>query len=272
LLSFGLLLIVIAVGLCLSSFLFFQNELQKFADDLALSGACQLNMGDRIGQMNNLVSRCRQLVVASRQVAESSIGSSPELQTLSEQLLEEAQQNAEKLEAERARLQKLSLAETTGVVNNLYSQNKGHYNLSFPWLTLKTNDLVSTKFATIKGIDSNVNLVNGIAELAEHDRSKRYVNTASQLYVGSINAQLPRPDGHLTFKLASLPAPVRGQIAPARLVQSSELDPTAANDQIPSAVKVDIEASFANRGFSPSASVLKVSSCAATNGASQAIR
>src|SRR5258708_4471309 len=60
-LIFGLLVVGICIGLSFGSMFFFQSQMQKFADDLALTGACQLNDGNRIGQMNDLTARCRQL-------------------------------------------------------------------------------------------------------------------------------------------------------------------------------------------------------------------
>ncbi len=268
-LSFWLLAVAILGGLSFSSIFFFHSELQKLADDLALSGACQLNEGNRIGQMNHLITRCRQLVLASEQTTESTIGSTQELQMLSQQLLDEAEQNAQLLEGERARLQKLSVAEAKAAMNSLYRANQDHYDLSFPWIKLKVAPMVSTKFGSVRGIDSNVKAMKGIEELADHDLSKKYVNKATGLYCGNINAQLPTPISQLDFRLSSLAAPVKGHLSPARLMQENgAMQQQGNNQQIPSTVSVSLEANLSTQGYAAPISILQVSSTAATTGAS----
>src|SRR5277367_6601362 len=79
-LGFGLLILFITIGTSFSMVLFVQNQVQRLADQVALTGACQLNDGNRLGQMNNLVARCRQLVYASRQNTYLAANSSSDLQ------------------------------------------------------------------------------------------------------------------------------------------------------------------------------------------------
>jgi hypothetical protein len=271
-LIFGILLVVICVGLSFGSMFFFQSMLQKFADDLALSGACRLNDGNRIGQMNDLTARCRQLVFASRSAAESNLGSSPELQSLSQQLLEEAQRNAVALDGERARLQKLSQAEATATMSNDYHSNQSRFNLVFPWINVKiANSSLASSFGSVKGTDSNVKHLSGIPDLADYDQAQKYVDKASGLYTGNLDARIPQPDDQYRFKLASLAPSVRGQIAPARLIQEGDLQ-LAADDHIPSALKVDLRASLSLPGLNGESGIVHVTSAAATNGANPSIQ
>src|ERR1700679_3025457 len=54
------------VGYSFSGLYFEHNRLQASADEIALTGAKKLNDRDRIGQLNNMISRCRQLVYSDR--------------------------------------------------------------------------------------------------------------------------------------------------------------------------------------------------------------
>src|SRR6516225_8486007 len=87
----GLLLVAATLfTACLfANLLFVQNLLQRFCDDVALSAACALNESDRMGVMNNLVARCRQLVYSSRTTTETIQSTSPDLEVLATQILNE---------------------------------------------------------------------------------------------------------------------------------------------------------------------------------------
>jgi hypothetical protein len=272
-LSFWMVAMAILAGLSFSSIFFFQSELQKLADDLSLAGACQLNEGNRIGQMNHLITRCRQLVLSSEQATESTIGSSPELQMLSQQLFDEAQQNAQQLEGERARLQKLSVTEANTAMSSLYKANQSHYDLSFPWIKVKIAPVVSTQFGSVKGLDSNVIALNAVDDLTDYDLSRKYIDKKTGLYCGHIDAPLPPPINNLSFRLASLAAPVKGHLSPARLMQAnSTIQLLGKNQPIPSTVTVGLEANISTQGYTSSVSVLRVSSTAAATGASPSVK
>jgi hypothetical protein len=172
--------------------------------------------------MNYLTARSRQLLIASEQTAESKTGSSEELKMLSQQLLSEAQENAILLAGERAKLQQLAIAESNKAINSIYQDNKGRFDLSFPWIKLKIAPVVSITYGSVKGVDSNVKAENGIVELVDYDQSKKYIDKKTGLFFGNINARLPSPLDQFDFRLASLAAPVKGQVNPARIMQEKQ--------------------------------------------------
>src|SRR5690242_3291116 len=71
LLGFLTVIIGLMVGASFINLLFVQNQVQKLTDEATINGAVKLNDGNRIGQMNELVSHCRQLVYTSRQITYS---------------------------------------------------------------------------------------------------------------------------------------------------------------------------------------------------------
>jgi hypothetical protein len=267
LLGFGLLLIFITIGTSFSMLLFVQNQVQRLADQVALTGACQLNDGNRLGQMNDLIGRSRQLVYASRQNTYFASKSSIDLQQLAGQLLDEDRQNALDLESERQRLQKLSIAEATKVIRDTFTQQCGLYTMVLPWLVVRPPVITGINFGDINNIDSNVAGQFGIEDLASFDTSKKFISKATKLYVSNIDAKLPDDDNDLHFYLSSLAAPVGDNIAPARLALTSIFRPITSN-YLPSAASVAVRVGLATDPVHGTATDFSVSSAAAANGAS----
>jgi len=268
LLGFGLLLLCITIGTSFSMVLFVQNQVQRLADQVALTGACQLNDGNRLGQMNNLIARCRQLVYASRQNNYAAAGSrQTDLQQLSQQFLDEDRQNAVALDKERGRLQALAVREASQAMKDSFNQQSALYTMVLPWLVVKPPSMNNASYGQISGIDSNVAALKGIADLASFDKSKRYIQQSSQLYVSNIDARLPDEDADLHFYLSSLPAPVGTNIAPARLALTSVYRPTVGN-YLPSATDVSVQIGLATDFVHGTSTDFSVASVAASNGAS----
>jgi len=266
-LGFGLLLIFITIGTSFSMVLFVQNQVQRLADQVALTGACQLNDGNRLGQMNNLIARCRQLVYASRQNTYLAGNSSIDLQQLAQQFLDEDRQNAVALDQERGRLQALAIREATQTMNYTFSQQSGLYTMVLPWLVVRPPRLTNMNFGYVTAIDSNVAALNGIQDLADYDRSKKFIQKSSQLYTSNTDAKLPEDDGELHFYLSSLAAPVNNNIAPARLALTNVFRPTIGN-YLPSAASVTVQIGLATDAIHGGATDFSVTSVAASNGAS----
>jgi Flp pilus assembly protein TadG len=266
-LGFGLLLIFITIGTSFSMVLFVQNQVQRLADQVALTGACQLNDGNRLGQMNNLIARCRQLVYASRQNTYLAGNSSIDLQQLAQQFLDEDRQNAVALDQERSRLQALAIREATQTMNYTFSQQSGLYTMVLPWLVVRPPRLTNMNFGYVTAIDSNVAALNGIQDLADYDRSKKFIQKSSQLYTSNMDTKLPEDDGELHFYLSSLAAPVNDNIAPARLALSNVFRPVIGN-YLPSAASVTVQIGLATDAIHGGATDFSVTSVAASNGAS----
>jgi hypothetical protein len=266
-LGFGLLLIFITIGTSFSMLLFVQNQLQRLADQVALTGACQLNDGNRLGQMNDLIGRCRQLVYASRENTYLASKASIDLQQLAGQLLDEDRQNALDLDGERKRLQQLSVQEATKVMKDTFAQQRGLYTMVLPWLVVRPPAITGIDFGDINNVDSNVAGQFGMEGLASFDTSKKFISKATKLYVSSIDAKLPDDDNDLHFYLSSLAAPVGDNISPARLALTSVFRPIV-NSYLPSATSVSVRVGLATDRVNGTATDFSVTGVAAATGAS----
>lgn len=265
-LGFLILFAFISMGTSFAFILFMQNQLQKLADQVSLAGACQLNDGNRLGQMNDLVARARQLVYASRQNYEASFNNNKELQQLTQQLLEEDRQSVTRLEKERIRLQALSVKEARKAMNEVFSSQKDAYGVSLPWIVVKPPALTGVTFGSVSNVDSNASAKHGIEELIAHDQTAKFVRK-DLLYCGNINAKLPQEDNDLDFYLSSLAAPVQEIIAPARLILSDSFHPQTAV-YLPTAVEVRVGIGLNTPLMKGQGTDLSVTSYATTSGAS----
>ena len=268
-----LLIAILVVSYMFVNLLFIQSQLQKCSDEIAVRGACQLNNLNRIGQVNNLVARCRQLVYASRGVSRLTHKVSPDLQTLADQILDEDRESAQYLEAERLRLQKLSVAESEKAVQSSFLLRSDLYRALAPWLKIQAPQIVSVDFGYTVNTDSNVLALDGIEDLAAYDEHLKYINPISKLYYGNINAKLPDEDTDLDFRLSSLAAPVNGNVSPARLITPEVFQQqaqVAQKPQLQSATRVIISAQVPSAVTGESLSTIRISSVAASNGAGPA--
>jgi hypothetical protein len=273
--------IVIILVVCVIGFSFYllltqQERQQTVADNIALSLAKTINEGDRIGQMNNLVTLNRELVYNSRQISGATTSSdlyfcSP----LAQQLLYEARSSADDIEKERENQIEIAKAALHYQVDNYNVNTKNAPQLHLPWWQSYDPQIYKVNLGSIAGVTSNVVHNDVFQPLTDYDTLQRhYVQKKSNLYFGNISAKLPEPDTDLDFKLTSLPAPVETTVAPARLANGEMFTPAGtifaegkyvpANfDQIPTAVQVlaTMKVSSANNK-----SELLVSSVAACNG------
>jgi hypothetical protein len=236
--------------------LFFEsNRLQASADEIALIGARKLNENDRIGQINSMVARSRQLVFASRESYSEVDASYIHLRNLAQQLLDEARDGATTLEHERQQLRSLARQEATDAMLAKFNEIKNTYPLSLPWVRVSAAqmNLADIKLGKLSGVQSNVSALTGYDELVSFDHSCGHLQSYSdvELYKDHIDARLPGSDADLNFKLSSLPAPVgdagsnaNQQTAPARAVLASKFAAVDA-DEIPSLCQVKLHLSVA---------------------------
>src|SRR5262245_30519447 len=93
---------------------FAQSRLQSSADEIAMAGARKLNEFNRLGQMNDMVARCRQMVYASnKQMTEAeSDHNDPLMEKLTRQLDDEALESAGTLDTERKKLAETAKTES----------------------------------------------------------------------------------------------------------------------------------------------------------------
>ncbi|MBS1957439.1 MAG: hypothetical protein JST89_24850 [Cyanobacteria bacterium SZAS-4] len=276
LLCVGLLLTVCMIGFAFYLLLSEQKRGQTEADKLALAIAKSMNEDDRIGQINNLVVRNRELCYASRLTVNTTNNSflsfcSP----LAQQLFDEASSSSVAIDRERKTqiaLQQNSIKDTVERYN-MHTQNTTSFRL--PWWQTYALQVFQVNGGSLKDVQSNVEHTEIYEELNEDDKRAKYIQPGSNLYMGNINAKLPTPDNNLDFKITSLPAPVEKLIAPARLANpeifrygnlffENGKAVKQSFDQIPTAVQVvgrmDVKMHQGNQ-------TVQIGSTAQTNGA-----
>ncbi len=240
-LSTGLVALLFLFCLSLGALFLAHYRVQNALDQVALTGACKLNAQDRIGQMNNIIARSRQLVYASRQTESEIAQKRPQLRRLAASLLDEARSSARDVEQEAKRLLTLSSKEATRAMNDEFDKTCGAHALRLPGLEISTPVLVETRLGSLQGVDSNVSVLHGMPELADFDKHQSYINKKPDLYVQGANLKLPSEDADLNFNLASLPAFVNNISAPARLVLPGSFQ-SSMDRQLKSAAQVEATA------------------------------
>lgn len=256
-----------------------ESRLQQSANEIALSGARKLNENDRIGQMNNMVARCRQLVFCSSDTYSQVDTSYEHLRHLSEQLADEARESAELLETERHQLSVLAKNEANDAMLAKFNEIKTTYPMCLPWLRVDTPVLHNRKNGKIADVQSNVLEMKGFHDLEAHDAAQGYLHTYPdmKLYKQDCDAHLPGGDNYLHFKLASLPAPVADSSAPSIISNTTTVSPARAvlaqtfrtmdGDELPSACQCTLKMTVATTlGASSSQTAQAIGTAVATGG------
>ncbi len=256
------------VGYSFSGLYFEHNRLQASADEIALTGAKKLNDRDRIGQLNNMISRCRQLVYSDRDDSKDIKANFKEIQKLSDQLMDESRQSAQDLESERKKVRSLAESEAVQSMHDKFDSIKQTYAMNLPWLQVKTPRVIGVGLGSVDKIDSNVQEFDGFDKLKDSDRGQGYVAQYSKLnlYKSNQNEQL-QDDSDLQFHLTSLPAPLQSEVSPPRVIRPDDYQ-EAADDPIPTATQVILDLRVEN-GIGPSSGgTMTATSTAITTGAS----
>jgi hypothetical protein len=281
-LSMVALLLGLVCFACLASFGFYmllaqQKNGQSGTDQYTLTSANTLNAGDRIGQMNNVIERCRELVYVSRvNNDKAQIPMNKLYQALSAQLLDESRYNAELVEKERNNQMKICVRNLQAQIVATKKVAPTGKRLALPWFESSYPQIEVMRLGYIKGVQSNVENLLVIPNLREFDVEKKYIQKGSNLYLGNINAKLPVPDDDLDFKLSALPADVNKTISPARLTATDVFVTTATifaddkpldakMDQLPGALQLQEQMDVNNRQANAE---LKLTSTATASGAS----
>jgi hypothetical protein len=272
----GVVLLLAVFGLVVYFTMFSQRRMQNQADRVTLVGAGILNRGDRTGQMNNMVARSRELVYNAREIHQRARSGYSHLEPLARQLLEESRAGAHLVEEERQRMVQLNLQQAMEEVKNAASQGGSSRGMSFFGVKTSTPELVGMEVGYIDGVLSSVDASEGNPELKALDVASGYVDKETGLYKANVNARLPSPDSDLNFKICSLPAPVKKEALPARLIQPSVFRRTArlmedgkeirdTCEHLPSAVRLVFETKVTSG--QDSKQPLQVSTVAITSGA-----
>jgi len=254
-LSMTVMCVALVLMACMVGFAFYmllteQKHGQSQTDQLALGIAKTLNEQDRIGDVNQLIVRNRELVYTSRMMMSTCDNSflafaSP----LASQLLNEAVTSNVQIDKERRNQMGLMKKHIADVVDQYNTHQGTAAHLSLPWWKSYEMQVVQINCGSINDVQSNVLHSEIYDDLTDIDKRKRYFQPKSNLYMGNINAKLENPDTGIDFKIASLPAAVEKAIAPPRLTNPEAFkfanqvvdDGKLVNqsfDQIPSAVQV----------------------------------
>jgi hypothetical protein len=247
--TFGILLITCVVAAALYMLLAQQKRGQTTADQISLNTALLLNDNDRIGQMNNVVEHCRELVYISRVNNDKAQEPMNRFwRVLAGQLLDESRENAQLVEDERKNQIKICVKNIQNAAWWRIKHAPTGSSLQLPWFRADFPETSEVRLGWIYGVQSNVENLQVIPSLRDFDLQQKYIQKGSNLYMGNINAKLPEPDDDLDFKLSSLPAPVSGTVAPIRLTSPDVFRNTACifadnkskmqiPDQLPGAVQ-----------------------------------
>jgi hypothetical protein len=257
--------ILIAYTFC--GLYFVNNRLQASADEIALAGARQLNDKDRLGQMNNMIARCRQLVFSSRDDYEKTKADYPDLEAFSNDLWAESRNSAADLEAERQNVTNLAQKEATTLIQERFDELVPTYPMTLPWMKIGTPQLDDAVLGKIKGVDSNVTEFTQFNQLQQDDRGQGYVTTgpAINLYAAEKDEKLQRNDTDLTFKLSSLPAQLNGETPQARVLLPQNLEQVTPG-YAPSAAQVKLSLRVQTGLGAFASGVMQVAGTAQTTG------
>jgi hypothetical protein len=266
----GLLAVSLLIGYSYGGLFFEHNRLQASANEMALAAARKLNDKDRIGQMNNMIARNRQLVFSGRQQFDECKEKVPGLASLAEELLDESRDSAKTLEAQRKQLSIVAKKEAKLAMQKKFEEINKTYAMYLPWMKVEEPLLAGWQCGRVVNTESNVEMLKNISELEAYDIEQSYATTAGmKLYKHDIDAKLPNADSDLNFRIAALSAPVMKTVAPARIILDANYD-SVVGDNLPSACRVKVWLPVGT-GLGPNASskMSCIGAASATGGSTQ---
>ncbi|HEY9774683.1 MAG TPA: hypothetical protein V6C81_13060 [Planktothrix sp.] len=276
----ALVLFLITLGLVVFSGIFTQQRMSERADKAAMVAARIMNTGDRAGEINNMLIASRELVFADRVTYNYVLENNPSLQPFAKSLLDQSREGAQMMIDERDTIAKLTSSDLAQFVAqcNHDTSERGFSLPGIYWIGTDLPALTDLQVGYLQGTDSNVQSSENFPDLYDYDISQKCLNENTHLYDGNVTLTLPEPDSDLHFKICSLPAPVKGTIAPARLaaerkfqdfftmVKNGKQQP-GASPQLPTAAKLQVVINL--QGLDKKVSQpMAIGATAATNGGS----
>ncbi len=251
-LAMSFLSVGLAMAASFAGVYFTQSRLQSSADEIAIAGARKLNEFNRLGQMNDMVARCRQLVYSSnKQMSETEQNHNDLLmEKLTQQLNDEALQTAETLDTERRKLAETASAEAKDTMKQKFNQVKNSYQIALPWLTIESPSLVKNETGSVNGMQSNAQELQGFPELSQADKSNLIDGKPTSLYRAENDARLPIANSP-SFKFSPLPPAVGNEMAPARATLPGEFK-TIKGDYAPCCARAGLQVTVGT-GIGPNA-------------------
>lgn len=277
----GGIIVIILLFVFLCQFLFLSQQREKTdADECALSLAHVLNERDRLGQMNTIVERSRELVYASRTAYQGCVADQgdPNLEDLSRLFVEESRSGAQLAESGRRIMTDQVTADVLRAAKEYKHKLSIKSKTNLGWLTVSPPELTEAEFGIVQGVLSNTSATDAFEELLKFDRNAGYLPSNGRIFAGDVNARLPSPDDDLNFKFCPLAFPIGRDSSPPRLTANSIFKPRSvffdrqqktptSPEQLPSAVRVKIEAPVGTSGILTAASRIQTVTSAAAGGA-----
>lgn len=259
----------ILIAYSFSGLYFIHNRLQTSADEIALTGAKKLNDRNRIGQMNSMIARCRQLVYASRDDKNSIKKEFPEIERFADQLLEESRQSALELETERQKMRAVAEDEAVQAMRAKFNSIKKTYAMTLPWMRVRTPRVIGVGLGRMDGTESSVEEFDQFEKLKLFDRNKgnTVIYSKINLYKGNTYQQLIEDDTDLPFYLSSLPPAIESEVAPARTILPVNYR-EADDEPVPTATKVTLDLQVENGAGPQAGGTMRAIGTAITTGAS----
>lgn len=192
------------------------------ADGLALTLAKKLNDGDRIGQINNIVVRSRELVYLSRQSQHLADATDDRVyRALSALLLDDARNNARVVDKEYSTISSDIEQDSQLFIKSVTKSFDTASPVQLPWLIAKAPRIHKITLGYMKDMKSNVYANTSVACLFQSDCKQGFVDSGANLFAANREIPLPAPDDDLRFRIGSLPAPVESTVNECRLIEPS---------------------------------------------------
>jgi len=213
----GIIAFVALCGIGFNYLLFMRARAQYSADAMALNLATKINVGDRVGEFNQLQEASRELVFVSRQYCDQCNDKTfPSLTSLCNRLLDDARSAHSLVEAERQNQIITIRKEAQDAALACNKERNDNSSFAFFGVNCFEPEILRVDLGCIAKVNCNVRSLDAISDLANFDLSKGYFDKKTKLYKADINAKLPDPDADLDFNFSSLPAYIDNISAPPR--------------------------------------------------------
>lgn len=217
----GIFVVFALSAFTVNNFLFLRTRAQDKADHLALLLASKINTGDRVGQMNELQVRSRELIFCSRERIADCHGEELDmLSPIAEQLLNEAREGHTLLERERKNLvsQICKELKESALAHNSSLSELGIFKMG--GLLAEAARIERVELGSMKNIPSSARSHTVFDGLNQFDLQQSFSHKTNGLYRANIDAKIPVPDGDLSFKISALAPNVKGTCSPAHCINA----------------------------------------------------
>ncbi len=234
----GLLVFGLLAVLSLTTLFATHYRLQKAAETLALASAASQNADNKIGIVNKMMARSRNMIWLASENKRKAQEHYTQLESLANQIFVES-----KVSRDRMYIAKSMTASNTGsgsTTLSLFRQLKDSFMIELPWLKVSALDAPAIFYGSVKDTGSNVRLEMAEESIEQNDLDQNLVFQNSKLFKGNVDARLQSENGNLSFHIAALPAEFNGVTSQAHLISASQFDQYAAPHFLRSACMVTL--------------------------------